>query len=111
MALQQPAVFVLASLLDGPLHGYGIKQRCAEISGGRVKLAIGTLYGALDRLGDAGLVEFDREDIVEGRARRYYRITVKGRQSLADEAAAMSEAADIIHTRLRVAPAPRTMST
>jgi len=106
MALQQPAVFVLASLLDGPLHGYGIKQRCEEISGGRVRLAIGTLYGAIDRLGDAGLLEFDHEDIVEGRARRYYRITTKGREAVASEATAMSQAADIIHARLRLSAVP-----
>ena len=111
MGLQQPAVFVLTSLLGGPLHGYGIKQRCEEISDGRVSLAIGTLYGALDRLCDAALVEFDHEEIVDGRARRYYRITAKGRQALAAEATAMADTADLIQKLLRPTTSPRRLPT
>jgi PadR family transcriptional regulator, regulatory protein PadR len=48
--MREPTYFVLASLLDGPLHGYAIIQRSEELSGGRVRLATGTLYTALDRL-------------------------------------------------------------
>ena len=48
--IREPAYFVLASLLDGPLHGYAIIQRTEQLSGGRVRLATGTLYTALDRL-------------------------------------------------------------
>jgi hypothetical protein len=46
---ERATYFVLASLLDGPLHGYAIIQRTKNLSGGRIRLATGTLYTALDR--------------------------------------------------------------
>ena len=61
-AMREPTYFVLASLLDGPLHGYAIIQRTGELSGGRVRLATGTLYAALDRLAAEGQVELVSED-------------------------------------------------
>jgi hypothetical protein len=51
--LSESTYFVLASLIDGPLHGYGIIKRATEISDERVRLTAGTLYGALERLLDA----------------------------------------------------------
>ena len=54
--MREPTYFVLASLLDGPLHGYAIIQRTGELSGGRVRLATGTLYMVLDRLTAEGYV-------------------------------------------------------
>lgn len=83
--LQEPTFLILTALAAGPLHGYGVIAEVATLSGGRVELRPGTLYGALDRLGDDGLVERDREEIVDGRLRRYYRLT--------DEGAAVLEAA------------------
>ncbi len=73
--MREPAYFVLASLLDGPLHGYAIIQRTGELSDGRVRLATGTLYTALDRLTDKGQVEVVGEEIVNGRLRRSYGLT------------------------------------
>src|SRR5258708_2721051 len=67
--MREPTYFVLESLLDGPLHGYAIIQRTEQLSGGRIKLATGTLYTALDRLTAEGHVELVREEIVNGRAR------------------------------------------
>ena len=58
----------------------------AELSQGRVKLKIGSLYGVLDRLAAEGLIEPDREEPHEGRLRRYYRLTSDGRRELAEEA-------------------------
>ena len=55
--MREPTYFVLASLLGGPLHGYAIIKRAGELSGGRVRLATGTLYTALDRLTRAGLID------------------------------------------------------
>ena len=52
--MREPTYFVLASLLDGPLHGYAIIKRAEDMSGGRVRLATGTLYTALDRLTGRG---------------------------------------------------------
>jgi len=55
--MRDPTYFVLAALLAGPLHGYAIIKRAGELSGGRVRLATGTLYTALDRLTAEGHVE------------------------------------------------------
>ena len=56
------AFFVLTALADAPRHGYGIVREVVELSQGRVKLKIGSLYGVLDRLSADGLIEPDRED-------------------------------------------------
>src|SRR5258708_15613554 len=66
--MREPTYFVLAALLGGPLHGYGIIQRAGELSGGRVRLATGTLYTALDRLTAEGLLELVSEENVNRRA-------------------------------------------
>lgn len=58
--MREPTYFVLASLLDGPLHGYGIIQRADELSAGRLRLATGTLYTALDRLTAEGCDPLER---------------------------------------------------
>jgi DNA-binding PadR family transcriptional regulator len=83
--LQEPAFLILTALAGGAQHGYGIMADAAQISGGRVRLRAGTLYAALDRLGGDGLVDVDREEIVDGRLRRYYRLTEAGAQRLAAE--------------------------
>src|ERR1022692_3374350 len=67
--MREPAFFVLVSLLDGPLDGYAIIQLTAELSGGRVRLAAGTLYAALDRFPAEGHVDLVPEEIVTGRVR------------------------------------------
>jgi DNA-binding PadR family transcriptional regulator len=83
--LQEPAFLILTALAGGALHGYGIMTDAGQISGGRVRLRAGTLYGALDRLGGDGLVEVDHEEVVDGRLRCYYRLTEAGAQLLASE--------------------------
>lgn len=79
----EQAFFVLTALADAPRHGYGILHEVTELSEGRVRLKVGTLYGVLDRLVGEGLVEPDREEIHQGRLRRYYRLTERGSDSLA----------------------------
>jgi DNA-binding PadR family transcriptional regulator len=97
--------FVLAALLDGPLHGYAIVKRATQLSQGTVTLAAGTLYGALDRLAGEGLVAEDGQEIVAGRARRYYRLTDAGRSALEAEATWLKHAAAVVHKAVRaVAP-------
>ncbi len=97
--MREPTYFVLASLLDGPLHGYAIIQRTEELSGGRVRLATGTLYAALDRLAAEGQVELVREEIVNGRVRRSYGLTPPGAGALRAEAGRMAEAARLVTDR------------
>jgi len=94
------AFFVLTALADGPRHGYGIVGEVAELSGGRVQLKIGSLYGVLDRLAVEGLIEPDREEAHDGRLRRYYRLTRDGRRALAEEAEVHAAAARAVRARL-----------
>jgi DNA-binding PadR family transcriptional regulator len=94
--LRSPSYFVLASLLDGELHGYVIIKRAEVLSDGAVRLAAGSLYAVLDRLADAGLIEVVREEIVNGRARRYYALTADGGTTLRDEAARLAAAAKMV---------------
>jgi PadR family transcriptional regulator PadR len=94
------AFFVLTALAGGPRHGYGIVGEVAELSGGRVNLKIGSLYGVLDRLAAEGLIEADREEAHDGRLRRYYRLTRDGRRALAEEAEVHAAAALVVRVRL-----------
>jgi PadR family transcriptional regulator PadR len=99
MELRPASYFVLASLLDGPLHGYAISTRAAELSDGEVRLTAGTLYGALDRMTARKLVEVDHEDTVGGRLRRYYRLTDSGREAVVREADRLAAAARVVTKR------------
>ncbi|WP_194909543.1 PadR family transcriptional regulator [Catenulispora rubra] len=92
---------ILTALVDGPLHGYGIIQEVAQLSGGRTQLKVGTLYGALDRLSGEGLLVLDREETVNGRLRRYYRLTDAAAQVLAEDAERMAAQASVALARLR----------
>ena len=99
------AFFVLSALADGPRHGYGIVGDVAELSRGRVKLKIGSLYGVLDRLATEELIEPDREEAHDGRLRRYYRLTQDGRRALAEEAELRAATARVVRARLRLSGA------
>jgi DNA-binding PadR family transcriptional regulator len=98
--MQEATFLILTSLAERSQHGYGIINDVAEISGGRVGLRAGTLYTALDRLRMDGLVEVDREEVVEGRLRRYYQLTSSGTKLLAAEAARLQANAAVAMRRL-----------
>ncbi len=78
-------MLILAALANADRHGYGIQAEVRTLSEGRVRLGTGTLYGALERLLDAGQVEIAREEVVDGRLRRYYRLTRTGRTALVED--------------------------
>lgn len=99
--MQEATFLILTALAAGSQHGYGIIADVSEISGGRVRLRAGTLYTALDRLKSDGLVTVDREEIVENRLRRYYRLTPEGEKRLADEAARLHANATAALRRLK----------
>jgi DNA-binding PadR family transcriptional regulator len=101
--LQEPTFLILTALAAGPQHGYGIMTDVGEISGGRLRLRAGTLYAALDRLETDGLVAQDREEVVAGRLRRYYRLTPDGTAVLAAETQRMRANAAVAAKRLRLA--------
>ena len=98
--LREPTFLILAALAPQPLHGYAIIGEVADLSGGRLALPPATLSGALDRLADEGLLESDREEVVDGRMRRYYRLTDAGAALLEREAARLQDNADAARRRL-----------
>jgi DNA-binding PadR family transcriptional regulator len=95
----EQALFILASLARGELHGYGIARDVDELSEGQVKLTAGTLYGALNRLTREGLIAQSREQVVDGRRRRYHRLTDAGEAALAEETARMRATAAALSAR------------
>jgi DNA-binding PadR family transcriptional regulator len=101
--MQEATFLILTALAAGSQHGYGIISDVESISDGRVRLRAGTLYSALDRLRIDGLISVDREEIVEGRLRRYYRLTQDGAAQLATEAARFTSNAATALTRLKAA--------
>jgi PadR family transcriptional regulator len=103
----EQALFILASLAGGELHGYGIARDVEELSEGRVKLTAGTLYGALNRLAEDGLISQTREEEVGGRRRRYYRMTSAGETTLAEEAARLRSTSAALSARAAITARPR----
>lgn len=94
--MTQSTYFILASLRGERRHGYGIIKRAEVLSAGRIRLAAGTLYGALDRLLKDELLATDGEEVVDGRSRRYYRLTDAGEAALQHEAQLMQDAARVV---------------
>ncbi|WP_030441757.1 PadR family transcriptional regulator [Actinoplanes subtropicus] len=102
--MQEPTFLILAALAAQPRHGYGIVQAVGELSAGEVRLRPGTLYGALDRLAERGLIELDHEEAVEGRLRRYYKLTEDGTRALSAEIERMQRHTDAARAQLRLSP-------
>ena len=101
--MQEATFMILTALASGSQHGYGIIIDVQEISAGRVQLKAGTLYAALDRLRADQLIEVDREEIVDSRLRRYYRLTPAGGEVLAAEATRLQANARLAMSRLKPA--------
>jgi PadR family transcriptional regulator, regulatory protein PadR len=99
--MQEASFLILTALAGGSQHGYGIVTDVEQISEGRVQLKAGTLYAALDRLSADKLIEPDREEIVDNRLRRYYRLSSDGAERLAEEADRLRANAHVALTRLR----------
>jgi DNA-binding PadR family transcriptional regulator len=76
---------VLAILAEGDSYGYAILKRVRELSGGELEWTDGMLYPVLHRLERAGSVESRWVESGSGRQRKYYHLTGRGRQQLADE--------------------------
>ena len=87
-ALTEAFYYILLSLYQ-PLHGYGIMQKAREFSGGRVRLAAGTLYGALNALLDKGWIE--ALPVEAGSRKKEYRITAAGKAAVEAELARLEE--------------------
>jgi len=88
LPLTPVALNVLLALADGERHGYGIMLEVRERTSGRVRLGPGTLYGAIKRLKESGLIEESGERIdpaADDERRCYYRLTGFGGEVLAAE--------------------------
>ena len=94
-ALTEAVYYILLSLLQ-PMHGYGIMQNTEALSEGRVRLAAGTLYGALNTLLEKGWIAALPET-GDSRGKKEYVITDAGRAALNAEIERLSALAAIGH--------------
>src|SRR5918996_3121993 len=84
----------------GPLHGYAIAARLQQVSGGALRLNMGTLYPGLMRLEQRGLVRATWGVTENNRKARFYAITAAGRRRLATEKTEWDRMTSIMHTLL-----------
>jgi len=98
----EPPVLILTSLAAGSKHGYALTKDIEVFAG--VTLGPGTLYGALARLEERGLIEPDPDGL--GSRRRPYRITASGRVALEQAVRTMRSLADVGARRLGLGPEP-----
>jgi transcriptional regulator len=85
----------------GALHGYAIAARLEQVSAGALQLNMGTLYPALMRLEQRGLVRGTWGTTDANRKARFYALTAAGRRQLAKEKQAWDRMSGIIHTLLQ----------
>lgn len=98
--LSEPVLLILTSLADQPRHGYALIQDIESLSGGRVRMSTGTLFGALRRLLQDGWIErFEQEDTA--RQKQAYRLTGVGRTQLQVELDRMKQLTRAGFARLR----------
>ena len=78
-------LLILKTLRLGALHGWGISKLVRQLSGNVLQINQGSLYPALYRLEDRGLIEAEWGISPEGRKAKFYRLTGKGREALVTE--------------------------
>ena len=88
IALTEAVFYILLSLSE-PLHGYGIMQNAEKLSNGRVKLAAGTLYGAINALLEKGWITSVPGD--SGDRKKEYVITESGKKAVLSEIERLKE--------------------
>jgi transcriptional regulator len=84
-------MLVLRAVVDEPLHGYGLLNRLRLISGDRLQIPQGSLYPALHRMENRGLLKGEWGVTDTGREAKFYRITAKGRRQLDKDVAEWRE--------------------
>ena len=88
--MSEQSFLILAALADQPRHGYGLVTEVATMSENRIQLRASTLYAALERLAGRGLIEAERDEVENGRLRRYYRLTDAGAAAVQAETQRMT---------------------
>jgi PadR family transcriptional regulator PadR len=96
-------LLILRIVALGPIHGYGIAQRLQQISRNVVQVPQGSLYPALHRLENRGLLAADWQDTETGREAKFYRLTRRGRAQLQIEATSWRRLTDAIGLILDIA--------
>lgn len=98
-------LLILKVVAVGPVHGYAIAQRLHEVSRHVVQVPQGSLYPALHRLENRGLLAADWKETETGREAKFYRLTRKGRTTLEAEAASWHRLTEAIGLILKIAEA------
>jgi PadR family transcriptional regulator, regulatory protein PadR len=98
LPLTETTFFILFSLAEEPRHGYSIIQEVERLSDGRIRMAAGTLYGAIKRLVNLGWIRPAevRRKKVDDRERKYYQLTKTGAQVLAWEVQRLRKLASLV---------------
>src|SRR5579884_1795623 len=89
-------MLILKVVALGPVHGYAIAQRLDQVSRGVVQVPQGSLYPALHRLENRGLLASDWKETETGREAKFYRLTRKGRAQLDAETASWLRLAEAV---------------
>jgi DNA-binding PadR family transcriptional regulator len=99
--LTEPVLLILLSLAEKPRHGYALMKDIEHLSGGRVRLSTGTLYGALQRLlQDRWIERFEQEDT--SREKQAYKLTAAGRGAAQCELERMRQLTRVAGARMRL---------
>lgn len=98
------ALHVLLALAGGAAHGYAVAREVEQATEGAVRLGPGTLYGSLQRLVEAGLIEEvpapAESEGAHADRRRYYALTMAGEQALRADARRLARAVRMVRSRL-----------
>lgn len=104
--LSAPVLHILLALADGARHGYAVKQDVESRTDGAIRLGPGTLYEAIQRLEDGGLIEETQPPggAVNGQEaqRRYYKLTSRGWTALGDEVRSLGRIVDLARENPRL---------
>jgi PadR family transcriptional regulator len=97
-------LLILHVVSAAPIHGYAIAQRLQQISHDVVQVPQGSLYPALHRLENRGLLAAEWKASDTGRESKFYRLTAKGRRQLKDEASSWLRLTEAIALILKTSP-------
>lgn len=98
-------LLILKIVAVGPVHGYGIAQRLQQVSRDVVQVPQGSLYPALHRLENRGLLAAEWTETQTGRDAKFYRLTRKGKAQLEMETASWRRLTDAVAVILRMTAA------
>ena len=98
-------ILILKALARSDMHGYGIARWVEDVTGDVLRIEEGSLYPALRRLEDRGLIESEWGISENNRRARYYRLTTRGRRHLREESAVWLRFADAVKLVLQADPA------